>query len=99
MGAYYVYILRCSDGSFYVGFTTDLPSRLKKHKGGYGSKHARDRGAGAIVYSERFDNKCEALNRESQLKRWSRAKKEALIAGDMEMLKRLSTRKKIRPAV
>ncbi len=98
MGEYYVYILKCSDNSYYVGFTTDLQSRLKKHKNGYGSKHAKERIADQIVYSEKFDNKMDALHRESQLKRWSRAKKEALIKGDLNELHKLSRRRAYGPS-
>ena len=94
MGDYYIYILRCSDSSYYVGFTTDLQSRLKKHKSGYGSKFAKEHLAEQIVYSEKFSNKMDALQRESQLKRWSRAKKEALIRGNFDNLKELSKRRK-----
>lgn len=93
MENYYVYILQCSDGSYYVGFTTNLQSRLKKHKDGYGSKYAKDHAAEQIVYSESFDNKMDALHRESQLKKWSRAKKEVLIVGDMLKLHELSKRR------
>jgi putative endonuclease len=94
MTDYYIYILRCSDNSYYVGFTTDIEARLKKQKGGHGSKHAKEHAAEQVMYSEKYDNKYEALHRESQLKRWSRAKKEALIAGNIRELKRLSMRRK-----
>ncbi|MBU4484958.1 GIY-YIG nuclease family protein [bacterium] len=66
MIVYYVYIMRCTDNSYYVGFTTDLDNRLKGHKSGYGSKHANDHHAEKILYHETFNNKYDALKRESQ---------------------------------
>ena len=76
---YFVYLLRCNDGSLYCGITTDLERRLAEHKSGKGSKYARARKAGRIVYSERKRNRSTASRREAEIKSWPRARKLALI--------------------
>lgn len=86
----FVYILRCADDSFYVGSTRDLNARLKTHNDGRGSTYTLKRRPVRRVYSETFCSEAEAIQRESQLKRWSVAKKESLIMGDIQKLKRLS---------
>ncbi|MCB9895854.1 MAG: GIY-YIG nuclease family protein [Planctomycetes bacterium] len=90
---FHTYILRCSDGSFYVGHCGDLKDRLAEHSRGEGAKHTRDRLPVELVYSEQFETQADAINRERQLKRWSRAKKEALISGDLAALKRAAKRR------
>ena len=85
---HFVYILRCADNSLYIGETDDLESRLSKHNEG-GSPHTSCRRPLTLAYYEQVDNRRVALDRERQLKRWTRAKKEALVAGDLETLKRL----------
>ena len=79
-----VYILRCSDDSFYIGLTNDLKQRLRDHQSGDGAQYTRSRLPVKFKYSERFKSKKEAENREQQLKRWSRAKKETLISGNLK---------------
>ncbi len=86
---FYVYILRCSDASLYVGSTDDLRARLLKHSDGSASRYTALRRPVTLVHSEIFTSQRQALKREFQLKRWSRAKKEALIAADFAALKRL----------
>lgn len=76
---YFVYILKCRDGTLYTGITTDLARRLAEHKSGKGSKYARARKAGRIVYFERKRNRSTASKREAEIKRWTRAEKIALI--------------------
>jgi putative endonuclease len=71
----YVYIVRCGDGTLYTGWTTDLPGRMKAHNSGAGAKYTRGRGPISLVYSEAFETKGEALKRECQIKRLTRAKK------------------------
>jgi predicted GIY-YIG superfamily endonuclease len=88
----YVYILRCADDSYYVGSAQDLDARLQAHNYGRGAAHTFKHRPVQVVYSERFGSKREALARERQLKRWRREKKEALIAGDLSRLQRLSKR-------
>lgn len=85
---HYVYILRCVDDSLYIGETPNVTARLLKHQEG-GSPHTVTRRPVTLAYSELLDNRILALRRERQLKRWTRAKKEALVAGDIVELKRL----------
>jgi len=85
----YVYILRCADDALYIGQTADLESRLTKHTEGTGSVFTATRRPVELAYAEVHATDAAALKRERQLKRWTRAKKEALIAGDFTRLKRL----------
>jgi predicted GIY-YIG superfamily endonuclease len=89
-GASFVYILRLADGACYVGQTCDLRERLRKHRLGLGAKHTKDHPDCQLVYWEGPFPLTQAVQRESQVKRWSRAKKEALIRGDYVALRRLS---------
>ena len=84
-----VYILRCSDKSLYIGETDDVDLRLTRHNDGRGSVRTSTRRPVVLAYSEVHPTRQAALKRERQLKRWTRAKKEALIAGDLDLLKRL----------
>ena len=76
---YFVYILKCKDGTLYTGITTDLARRLAEHKSGKGSKYARARKAGKIVYSEKKKNRSTASKREAEIKSWTRTEKLAFI--------------------
>ncbi len=87
---FYTYILECANGSYYVGSTSDLASRVETHNVGHGPKFTAFRRPIILVYSETFATMEEARQREGQIKRWSRAKKEALIAGDIERLHKLN---------
>ena len=87
---YYFYILRCSDNSYYTGTTTDLNTREESHNAGRGANYTRIRRPVHLVYHETFDVFEDAVRRERQVKRWSRAKKEALIKGNIGKLKKLS---------
>lgn len=78
---YYTYLLKCSDGSLYCGFTTDLENREKVHNMGKGAKYTRSRLPVKIVYSEKYETKSEALMRENAIKKLTRAQKEELING------------------
>jgi len=66
---YYVYILRCGDGTLYTGWTNDLENRVKAHKEGRGAKYTRGRGPLQLVYTEEFENKSEAVKREYYIKK------------------------------
>ena len=77
---YHVYILRCSDGSLYVGSTNDLSARVARHNAGQGAHFTSTRRPIDLVYSEPHPDRATALQRERQLKRWRRAKKEWLIS-------------------
>jgi predicted GIY-YIG superfamily endonuclease len=89
---YHVYILHCADGSYYVGHTNNLPRRIQAHTDGTAARHTRDRAPVRLVYSEQLASRAAAVHRERQIKRWARAKKEALIRGDLDTLHRLSQR-------
>jgi predicted GIY-YIG superfamily endonuclease len=84
----YVYILRCCDGSYYVGQTSNLLERLETHQAGLAARFTAVRRPVEMVYAEEHPTVRSAERRELQLKRWSRAKKEALIAQDLTGLKR-----------
>jgi predicted GIY-YIG superfamily endonuclease len=88
----FVYILRCADGTFYVGHTEDVGSREKTHNDGFGSQYTAARRPVQVVYSEDCASLSAAVSRERPLKRWSAKKKEALIAGNLTSLRRLSRR-------
>jgi putative endonuclease len=88
----FVYMLVCADGTFYVGATTDLSGREKTHNDGHGSEFTAARRPVRIVYSEEHESWPAARKREAQLKRWTRAKKDALIAGNRARLHDLSAR-------
>jgi predicted GIY-YIG superfamily endonuclease len=87
---FHVYILRLRNDQLYVGSTEDLPRRLAEHQSGSGCKTTAQSGPIELVYSESHPDHSSALRRELQLKRWSRAKKLALIQGDLANLKRLA---------
>jgi len=74
-----VYILRCADNSLYVGATNNINKRFSAHLTGKGSKFTRSRKAVEIIYTEEFNDKCDALKRERQIKGFSRQKKLNLI--------------------
>ena len=87
---YFVYIVECCDGSFYVGLTEDLEARVNVHQCGHGPSYTATRLPVRLMYSESYETLSDAVRRERQLKSWSRAKKAALIAGDKRRLKLLS---------
>lgn len=88
-----VYILRCADGSYYVASTADVAARLETHNAGLGPRFTACRRPVELVYSEPFDMMSQARQREIQIKKWSRAKKAALIGGDIKRLHHLSARR------
>ena len=92
--AWHVYIPLCSDGSYYVGHTEDLWQRIRDHNDGLGAKFTFKRRPVRLAYSEPHDTEEKTVQRERQLKGWSRAKKKALIDGDLSRLRRLSKRRK-----
>ncbi|MFZ2681558.1 MAG: GIY-YIG nuclease family protein [Patescibacteria group bacterium] len=78
---YFLYILECRDGSYYVGSTNDLIARVDRHNAGAGADWTNDRRPVKLVYQETYDSMLSARKRERQLKGWSRYKKENLING------------------
>ena len=77
---WYVYLLRCADGTLYAGCTTDPRRRLQQHNAGRGAKYTRARRPVSLVYVEQAEDHGQALRREAALKRLSRKEKLALIA-------------------
>ncbi len=89
----YMYILECSDGSFYVGSCRRLDERVWQHEIGEGAEYTKRRRPVRLVHHEEFDNVGEAFAREKQVQGWSRAKRIALIDGRGEDLAALSRKK------
>ena len=88
--SFWVYILRCADGAYYVGHTDALEKRIGEHAVGAVSAYTRKRRPLTLVFADDHPSRDSALERELQIKGWSRAKKEALIAGNWERLQRIS---------
>ncbi len=86
----YMYILECSDGSYYTGSTKNLERRLLQHQNGAGANHTKKRLPVKLLYYESFTRIDWAFYREKQVQKWTRAKKEALMRGDIEELHHLS---------
>ena len=89
----YMYILKCSDESYYTGSTKNLEQRLWQHKTGQGANHTKVGLSVALVYTEYYERTDEAFAREKQIQGWSRKKKEALIEGNIKKLRCLSLSK------
>ncbi len=89
--SYTVYILRTSSSTLYIGQTNNLEKRLKEHKNktSKAAKYVRSFHSFSLVYSEVYNSRKEAMQRECQLKKWTKAKKEALVAGNKKLLKKL----------
>lgn len=79
--AWYVYMLRCGDGTLYTGMTDDVERRLAAHRSGKGAKYTRGRGPLELVYTEEQPDKSSALRREFQIKKLPRERKSALCEG------------------
>jgi tRNA/rRNA methyltransferase len=88
---YFVYVLRTSKNTLYIGQTNNLEKRLKEHKSKSpkSAKYVRYFDFVELAYSEKYPTRKEAMQREIQLKHWSKKKKETLVRGDKTMLKRL----------
>jgi predicted GIY-YIG superfamily endonuclease len=91
MKRYYVYMLQCADGSFYVGVTSDLELRIAQHRdGAFPSCYTYMRRPLLLVWSQDFKDADDAIRCEKQIKGWRRAKKAALISGNWELIRTLS---------
>jgi predicted GIY-YIG superfamily endonuclease len=88
----FTYIIRCADGTLYVGHTEDLASRERTHNEGRGAAHTARRRPVRMVYAEEHATVESAITRERQLKRWSTKKKESLIGHDRAALRSLGRR-------
>lgn len=97
--AAYVYMLRCVDGSFYIGSATgnDLYRRVAEHQSGAYPGYTSSRRPVELVWSEHFDRITDAIAAERKLKGWSRAKKLALINSDYRLLQHLAKRRAGKP--
>jgi tRNA/rRNA methyltransferase len=92
---FWTYMLRCADGSYYVGHTEDLEGRIQAHQSGLIECPTQNRRPLELVWSQDFLDRYSALAVERQMKGWSRAKKEALIRGDWPAIQRLASRAKV----
>ena len=90
---YWVYILKCSDESYYTGSTSNIEKRISEHQNGLIKGYTSKRLPIELVFSEYFEDVYNSLTAERQVKGWTRAKKEALINGDFELLKVLAKKK------
>jgi predicted GIY-YIG superfamily endonuclease len=94
MSSGYLYMLKCPDGTYYVGSTRNLDARMSQHGAGKGSEYTRTRMPVELVFAAEFDSVQEAWEMERRVHGWSRAKREALIAGDWNQIRRLASRAK-----
>lgn len=88
--AFFVYILKCSDSSYYTGHTDNLEVRLASHQAGEMAGYTQSRLPVGLVFSQSFVTREEALAAEQQIKGWSRAKKEAMMQGDWKKVSELA---------
>ena len=84
--AFYVYILKCSDGSYYTGHTDDLEKRLETHDSGELGGYTKNRRPLKLVFLQEFPSRDEAFAAERQIKGWTRRKKEAIIRNRWDLL-------------
>jgi predicted GIY-YIG superfamily endonuclease len=94
MNKSWVYILKCKGGLYYTGCTSDLETRMHKHKIGTFPGFTQMRRPVKLVFSQEFYDINDAIAAERKVKKWSKAKKEALIKGDFNAIKALSKKKK-----
>ncbi|MCD9153070.1 GIY-YIG nuclease family protein [Aeromicrobium duanguangcaii] len=89
----HMYILRCSDGSYYVGSTRNLGARLHQHRTGVGSAYTKRRLPVELLWSYEFESVVDAFAAEKRVQGWSRAKREALMRGDFDLLPGLAKKR------
>lgn len=96
MNSFFVYMLLCSDGSYYIGHTDNIEKRISEHEqGAYRCCYTKSRLPVNVVFVQRFTSRHEAFAAERKMKKWSRAKKEALSRSDWERVSELSQRRKL----
>jgi len=88
--AFHTYILRCNDGSYYAGHTDDLERRFAQHRTGAIGGYTATRLPVTFLWSQSFQTRDDAFAAERKLKGWSRAKKEAMMAGDWKLVSELA---------
>ncbi len=93
MKDFFVYIIRCADGSFYIGHTDDIDKRMAEHKSQKYQCYTKLRLPVELVFCSAFASRDEAIVAERKIKGWSRAKKQALIDKNFELLHELSARR------
>jgi putative endonuclease len=97
--SFWMYMLRCADGSYYVGHTDNLEQRIGAHgQGAIPSCYTMSRRPISLVFSQAFPTRYEALAMERRVKGWSRAKKEALIHGDWAKISELAKGRNVHPS-
>ena len=100
--SFWVYMLKCSDESYYIGHTENLEMRVWQHQSGDVPGYTLNRRPVTLVYSQDHPTRLEALTSDRQIKGWSRKKKEALVRGDWDTISRLAHQhgdhKCVRPA-
>jgi len=86
---WFVYILECRNKTYYAGITNNIERRIKEHNARKGGYYTSAFGPVRLIWKEKHEDKIYALKRESQIKSWTRVKKEALMKGDFKLLKKL----------
>jgi putative endonuclease len=95
--AFWTYILLCADGRYYTGHTDDLEHRIGQHQSGAMEGFTSSRLPVRLMWSENFSTRIEALEAEMRIKKWARAKKDALIRGDWQTVSHFAKPPKERP--
>ncbi len=95
---FWVYILRCADGSYYTGHTDDIDRRMAQHQAGECCGYTASRLPVQCIWSQETNTREEALAAERQINGWSRKKKEAMMRGDWEEVSRLARSKSAHPS-
>ncbi len=90
---FYVYILKCVDGSFYTGYTKDIDQRTKEHSSGKGAKYTKAHPPERLAYVELFDTRSKAMRREREIKKLSHQQKQALILSNPKNSSKSATSK------
>jgi len=85
MSDWYLYMVRCRDGSLYTGITTDVDRRFAEHQGNTGAKYLRGRGPLELVFQKKLGSRSLALGVESRVKKLTKARKEELVKGNMRI--------------
>lgn len=76
---HYVYIVECSDGTYYTGYTSDPERRISEHNSGSGAKYTKSRRPVTLVHLEEYTSRSDAMSREYEIKQFSRSQKETLV--------------------
>jgi len=93
--AFYADLLKCSDGSYYAGHTDDIDQRMAQHSSGALDGYTAKRLPVTLVWSDSFQTRDDAFAAERKLKGWGRAKKQALIAGDWDLISQLARNRQV----